>query len=186
MFQLFFNLDMLFRKEGVIMNQEKIGAYIAKMRKEVGLTQEQLAERLGISKNAVSKWERGICLMDMALLKPISEILQVSINDILAGEKIDDKDLEKKSEENIINLTELIDLKTMRYGIIGMCLFFILLVFISGYKEISPAPLTSMLCAYNAITFLSRYKIRHEKGDLFTGVMFLIAVILNTINFILM
>lgn len=167
------------------MNQEKIGDFIAKRRKEANLTQEQLASLLGVSKNAVSKWERGICLMDMSLLKPISDILNVSINDILAGEKIDAKDLEKRSEENIINLAELIDLKTMRYGIIGMALFFMVLVFISIYKEISSASLVSMLCAYNSITFLSRYKIRRKKDDLIAGVLFLIAVVLNTISFIL-
>ena len=50
------------------MNQEKIGSFISKKRKEKKLTQEALAEKLNVSKNAVSKWERGICLMDMSLL----------------------------------------------------------------------------------------------------------------------
>ena len=88
------------------MNQDKIGKFIAEQRKNKNLTQEELAEKLGITKNAVSKWERGLCLMDMSLLKPLSEILEVSINEILAGEKIEEKDIEKKSEENIIKLTE--------------------------------------------------------------------------------
>ena len=70
------------------MNQEKIGKFIAKQRKLKNLTQEELAEKLGITKNAVSKWERGLCLMDMSLLKPLSEILEVNVNEILAGEKI--------------------------------------------------------------------------------------------------
>lgn len=61
--------------------------FIANCRKDKKLTQEQLAEKLNLSKNAVSKWERGICLMDMSLLKPLSEILDVSVNDILSGEK---------------------------------------------------------------------------------------------------
>lgn len=64
------------------MDKVKIGQFIAKCRKEQKLTQEQLAEKLGVSKNAVSKWERGICLMDMSLLKPLSELLQVSVIDI--------------------------------------------------------------------------------------------------------
>ena len=100
------------------MNQERIGRFIANARKEKNLTQEDLAEKLGVTKNAVSKWERGLCLMDMSLLKPLSEILEVSINEILAGEKIEEKDIEKKSEENIIKLTELVNLKSMKYGII--------------------------------------------------------------------
>ncbi|HBA37778.1 MAG TPA: hypothetical protein DCY94_03560, partial [Firmicutes bacterium] len=109
------------------MNQKKIGRFISEKRKEKKLTQEQLAEKLGVSINAVSKWERGLCLMDMSLLKPLSEILDVNINEILSGEKIDDKDIKKKCEENINNLTELVDLKTMKYGIIGMAIFFIVL-----------------------------------------------------------
>jgi len=168
------------------MNQEKIGKFISLKRKEKGMTQEEMAEKLGISKNAVSKWERGLCLMDMSLLKPLSEILDVSINEILAGETITNKELEQKSEENLINLSELIELRTMKYGIIGMCLFFMILVIISTFKNISPSSLVSMICVYNAITFISRYKITREKTELISGVLFFFASICNTIAFILM
>ncbi len=167
------------------MNQEKIGRFISEKRKDKKITQEQLAEKLGVSTNAVSKWERGLCLMDMSLLKPLSEILEVSVNEILSGEKIDDKDIEKKSEENIINLSELINLKTMKYGIIGMAMFFIVLMLISMFKNTSPSALVSLICAYNSVTFLSRYRIKKDKSDLFTGIMFFIAVICNTIAFII-
>ncbi len=167
------------------MNQERIGRFIASARKEKNLTQEDLAEKLGITKNAVSKWERGLCLMDMSLLKPLSEILEVSINEILAGEKIEEKDIEKKSEENIIKLTELVNLKSMKYGIIGMASFSIILILISFFKDKNMASIVSLLCAYNCVTFLSRYKIRRDKTDLITGILFLLAVICNTIAFIL-
>ncbi len=167
------------------MDQEKIGKFIAKNRKLKNLTQEELADKLGITKNAVSKWERGLCLMDMSLLKPLSEILGLSVNDILAGEKIEEKDIEKKSEENIIKLTELINLKSMKYGIIGMALFSIILMFISFCKDIQMSSIVSLLCAYNMITFLSRYKLQKDKTDLFTGIIFFIAVICNTTTFIL-
>ncbi len=167
------------------MNQEKIGKFIAKQRKLKELTQEELAEKLGITKNAVSKWERGLCLMDMSLLKPLSEILGVSINEILAGEIIEEKDIEKKSEENIIKLTELVNLKSMKYGIIGMALFSIILMLISIVKNEPMASIVSLLCAYNCVTFLSRYKIQKDKTDLFAGILFFIAVICNTISFIL-
>lgn len=167
------------------MNQERIGKFIAETRKKNNLTQEQLAEKLGISKNAVSKWERELCLMDMSLLKPLSEILDVSINEILAGEKINDKDIKNKSEENIINITELIELRTMKKGVIGMALFFIVLVLISMYKDITPSGLVSLICAYNGITFFSRWRIDKSKANLVSGVLFIIATILNTINFII-
>ena len=167
------------------MDQVQIGKFIAEQRKLKGLTQEELAFELGITKNAVSKWERGLCLMDMSLLKPLSEILGVSINEILSGEKIASKDIEKKSEENIIQLTELVNLKTMRNGIIGMTFFFILLVIISFWKDMSSAALLSLLCAYDSVTFLSRYKIEKDKTDLITGTLFFIGLILNTVAFIL-
>ncbi len=167
------------------MDQEKIGKFISERRKNKKLTQEQLADKLRVSTNAVSKWERGLCLMDMSLLKPLSEILEVSVNEILSGERIADKDIEKKSEENIINLTELVNLKTMKYGIIGMAIFFMVLVLISMFKDTSPSALVSLICAYNSVTFLSRYRIRKDKSDLFSGIMFFIAVICNTFAFII-
>lgn len=167
------------------MNQERIGKFIAQARKENHLTQEELASQLRVSKNAVSKWERGICLMDMSLLKPLSEILHVTVNDILSGEKLEKEVIEKKCEENIINLTELINLKTMRYGIIGMAIVFMILVLISTFKETSPASLVSLICVYNSVTFLSRYKIGKEKSDCIAGTLFFLAAVLNTISFIL-
>lgn len=166
------------------MNQEKIGKYIQEKRKLKKLTQEELAASLGVSSNAVSKWERGLCLMDMSLLKPLSEALDISINEILAGENIDSKNLLEKSEENIINLSELIELRSIKYGVIGMALFFMVLSIISAVKGISPSALTSLICAYNSTVFLSRYKLRKDKTELFTGSLFLFATICNTIAFI--
>lgn len=85
------------------MDQKKIGEFIATLRKEKKLTQEQLAEKLNITKNAVSKWERGISLMDLSLLKPLSEILGVSVTELLNGEKIDKNNINDKSDEIITN-----------------------------------------------------------------------------------
>lgn len=86
------------------MNQEKIGKFIAKLRKEKNLTQEELAEQLSITKNAVSKWERGISLMDMSLLKPLSNILGVEIIDILSGEIVDKNNKSEQYEKMILEL----------------------------------------------------------------------------------
>lgn len=85
------------------MDQKKIGEFIATLRKEKKLTQEQLAEKLNITKNAVSKWERGISLMDLSLLKPLSKILGVSVTELLNGEKIDKENINNKSDEIITN-----------------------------------------------------------------------------------
>lgn len=167
------------------MDQIKIGKFIAELRKEKNMTQEELASILGISKNAVSKWERGICLMDMSLLKPLSIALDVSINEILAGELIKSEDFINKSDETIVKLAELIDLKTMRYGILGMALFFMVLVFICISKDQSASSLVSLICAYNGITYTTRYKVKRESTDLVAGILFIVATILNTIAFIL-
>ena len=81
------------------MNQEKIGKFISELRKEKNLTQSDLAEQLGVSINAVSKWERGLSMMDISLLKPLSEILGISVSELLNGQRID------KVDDEIINDT---------------------------------------------------------------------------------
>lgn len=85
------------------MNQEKIGKFIAIKRKEKKLTQEQLAEKLGVSGKSVSNWENGRNMPDLSLFNSLCSILDVSINDLLSGEEVDDANYRNKSEENIIN-----------------------------------------------------------------------------------
>ena len=64
------------------MNQEKIGRFIAENRKAKKLTQEGLAEKLGITNKSISKWENGNCLPDSSLFKPLCQILDISINEL--------------------------------------------------------------------------------------------------------
>ena len=78
----------------------KIGKYIAFKRKEQGLTQKQLAEKLNMSDKSVSKWERGICLPDVSVYLELCKILDISINEFLAGEDIPKETIEQKAEEN--------------------------------------------------------------------------------------
>ena len=82
----------------------KIAKYIAGKRKALGMTQKQLAEKLNMSDKSVSKWERGICLPDVSVYMELCEILGISINEFLAGEDIDAENVEKKSEDNIIQV----------------------------------------------------------------------------------
>lgn len=84
----------------------KIGTYIAGKRKALGMTQKQLAEQLGMSDKSVSKWERGICLPDVALYAELCQNLGISINEFFAGEDIAKEDLVQKSEENIIGVAK--------------------------------------------------------------------------------
>lgn len=69
-------------------DNEKFGAFVALLRKEKGLTQKELAQRLLISDKAVSKWERGLSMPDIALLLPLSELLGVSITQLLCGQRV--------------------------------------------------------------------------------------------------
>lgn len=88
------------------MDLVKIGKYIAGKRKALGMTQKQLAEKLNMSDKSVSKWERGVCLPDVSVYMELCEILGISINEFLAGEDIDAENVEKKSEDNIIQVTK--------------------------------------------------------------------------------
>ena len=84
------------------MNQEKIGMFISENRKKQNLTQEELAEKIGVSKNAVSKWERGLNLPDASIMQELCNILKISLNELFTGEY---KNLE------IINLTKIYEKK---------------------------------------------------------------------------
>ena len=86
------------------MNQTEIGEFIAKCRKEKKLTQAQLAERLNITDRAVSKWETGKSMPDSSIMLELCEILGITVNDLLSGEKISMESYEKKADENLIAL----------------------------------------------------------------------------------
>lgn len=83
----------------------KIGKYIAAKRKGLGLTQKQVAEKIGMSDKSVSKWERGICLPDVSIYFELCEILGISIQEFLAGEDISQENLMKKADDTIIEIT---------------------------------------------------------------------------------
>jgi transcriptional regulator with XRE-family HTH domain/DNA-directed RNA polymerase subunit RPC12/RpoP len=89
------------------MDQIKIGMFIQERRKEVGLTQSELAEKLNITDRAISKWERGICLPDASNMQELCSILNISINDLFSGEIVDMNDNEKKLEENLLEVARL-------------------------------------------------------------------------------
>ncbi|MBR2710938.1 MAG: helix-turn-helix domain-containing protein, partial [Bacilli bacterium] len=96
------------------MNLIKIGKFIADCRKKKNLTQEQLAEKLYITDRAVSKWERGISLPDADKMLDLCNILDINVNELLSGEKIDMKDYEKKNEELLLELAKQDELKNKR------------------------------------------------------------------------
>ena len=86
------------------MDQVKVGNYILKKRKELGLTQKELAELVEVTDKSVSKWERGNGLPDVSRLKPLCDALKISMNELVAGEDINESSLTQKVEENIMSL----------------------------------------------------------------------------------
>ena len=84
----------------------KIGRFIADCRKEKKITQEQLAEKLYVTDRAVSKWERGLSLPDADKMLELCNILGISVNELLNGEKIMKEDYEKKTEELLVELAK--------------------------------------------------------------------------------
>ena len=105
------------------MNQEKIGKFIAKCRKERKLTQQDLAEKLGVSDRTVGNWENGRNMPDLSLFKPLCNELNISLNDLMSGETIKEKEYQKKFEENIINTIDYTNKKIEnRNNFIGLIL----------------------------------------------------------------
>lgn len=88
------------------MDQVKIGKFIAKLRKEKNMTQQQLADKIGISFKTVSKWETGRGMPELSLLKPLSDELEVSINELLSGERVQKERYLGKLEENMLHTIE--------------------------------------------------------------------------------
>ena len=84
------------------MDQIKIGKFIADRRKDEGLTQMQLAERLGVTDRAVSKWERGICMPDSSIMLLLCDTIKITVNDLLRGEVVTMENYNKEIELSLI------------------------------------------------------------------------------------
>ncbi|MEE1503356.1 MAG: helix-turn-helix domain-containing protein [Acutalibacteraceae bacterium] len=93
------------------MNQIKIGRFIAERRKKASLTQMQLAEKLGITDKAVSKWERGVAMPDTSIMLELSDILGISVNELLSGEKIDMENNNQKNEQLLLDMAKELEKK---------------------------------------------------------------------------
>ena len=87
-----------------MLDQEKIGKFIAERRKGQELTQKQLAEQINVSDKAVSKWETGRSMPDNAILFDLCKVLDINVNELLSGEKLSDDSYHGKAEENMMTL----------------------------------------------------------------------------------
>lgn len=147
---------------GIEMDQQKPGAFIARRRKELNLTQKELADQLGITDRAVSKWENGRSMPDLSLLQPLSRILGVGINDLLSGEIIAENEYRKTSETNIISLVDLNLLKSFRYGYAWFYALAVLQLIYCLIKDIEYAGILTLICAYSTAVFYYRYRTKRD------------------------
>lgn len=124
------------------MDLKKVGKFIAQNRKKKGYTQDKLGEMLGVSSNTLSKWERGINAPDISLLSSLSTILDISLEELLNGEKINNKENSSNSTEGIIEgikyyskQTKNKYLKYSAYFIILILFAFSFLFLITNYNQ---------------------------------------------------
>ena len=93
------------------MDQVKIGRFIAACRKRANLTQMQLAEKLNITDRAISKWETGKAMPDTAIMLELCDILGISVNELLSGEKIDMENNDQKNKQLLLDMAKEIETK---------------------------------------------------------------------------
>lgn len=112
------------------MNQVKIGAFIADMRKSRGMSQRQLADEIGVTDKAVSKWETGKSLPEISTMESLCKVLKVSLNELLSGERLPEDVYSKKAEENMFSLIHESETKANNSNVVST-IFMIVLSFVS-------------------------------------------------------
>lgn len=133
------------------MDTKKIGAFIAMNRKKKGYTQEQLAEKLGVTNKTISRWENGHYMPDLSLLEPLSKELDITLNELLAGEEIVKEETMEYSEQNLIQTIDYTDEKIknehkkISLFIIGIGIFTSLCAFTVFPSESSWSSIYSMI-----------------------------------------
>ena len=119
------------QKAGVFMSAKECGEFISQLRKEHNLTQKQLAEKLHVSDKAISRWETGKGYPDVSSLLALSEFFDVSVNELLAGARLEKESLPEIAEQNLIGAMQSQEKevkKKKRQLIIISVLFFVLLL----------------------------------------------------------
>ena len=124
------------------MDQVKIGKFISNERKAKGYTQKQLSELLAISDKTISKWECGNGFPEASLLLPLCNELEITVNELLTGERISQQNYKKKAEENMVNMIREKEenkqkiLLTTMIGVISTITFLTLLLVVCFYTDV--------------------------------------------------
>ena len=114
------------------MNQEKIGKFIKEERKNKKLSQEELGELLGVSNRSISKWETGVSLPDISLFKTLCEVLDISYNELLSGERLNKTNYQERLEDNLSNVISYASKKDNKFND-ALILLMVLSTFLSIY-----------------------------------------------------
>jgi transcriptional regulator with XRE-family HTH domain len=124
------------------MDQIKIGKFISSCRKEQGMTQAALAEKLGISDRAVSKWETGKSMPDSGIMLELCELLGINVNELLSGERIMTEVYDKRAEENLLEMRRQVEeknrqlLRTEYLIVIPAVVLGLVLILVASFVEI--------------------------------------------------
>ena len=133
------------------MDQVKIGKFISDERKAKGYTQKQLSELLGISDKTISKWECGNGFPEASLLLPLCNELEITVNELLTGERISQQNYKKKAEENMVNMIREKEenkqkiLLTTMIGVISTITFVTLLLVVCLHTDVITLPIKMVL-----------------------------------------
>lgn len=133
------------------MDQVVIGKFIASERKRKGYTQRQLADILEISDKTISKWERGNGFPEVSLLLPLCNELDITVNELLCGERVSEEDYQKKAEENMVSMIKEREenkkkvIYTTITGIISTVAFITLMIVVCVYTEVMTLPVKIVL-----------------------------------------
>ncbi len=146
-----------------MLNQEKIGSFISSRRKAKGLTQKQLAESIGVSDKAISRWETGKGMPDTSIMPELCKALDININELLAGEPLSNEEYPRKAEKIMMNLMKDSEnkqkeknsmLTAFLTGIALLIFYFLFQILISGGSLIWYLDIPSLILVL-AILFIS-------------------------------
>ena len=141
------------------MNQVKIGKFIAERRKNKNLTQSNLAEKLGITDRAISKWETGKGMPDSSIMLDLCKELEISVNELLSGEMIEMKDYDKKTEELLLEMAKNEEKQNKKllfsmYVILITSVIFYFLTLLIAVNFIPEGPKLGIIIVISTILFL--------------------------------
>ncbi len=122
------------------MNPQKTGAFISELRKENNLTQKELAEKLGVSDKAVSKWETGRCYPDIEVMGTLSTLFGVTVNDLLSGEKTEAVSRDEVADSNVISIMKRLRGLNKKWCAAFLCVIVTIFLFFGIFLSVSLLP----------------------------------------------